>query len=383
MLLESISDDAPCGVDLEYDSDFAKLESLFPGEQETQMGDSVIEAQEPDWNEIINLCESLLEKSKDLNLLVYFCIASLEVRGIFGLSEGIQLLKDIVVRYWDHLYPQLDTDEPEDQRYIERINILDNLSKPFKSFGDDFKMIERVRNLPISDSKQVGQFSLAHILAAKENKPMPNGSAAPTLALIEASFQSTDQSLLLKKLEAADSIIAAIDELDSFLEGAVGAENSVHLENLKNEIEMLQKILNEFVSGTDNTADKNPGKKSSKKPTGSGAEGAVPVSEFPNTFQNAMPASEIGSGSREIRTREDVIQAIDRILAYYPRYEPGSPVPFLLRRARRLVSLDFMQLMGDLAPSAKSDLESLLGSSAKDEKNPENEASKDEGSSSW
>ena len=378
MLLESISDDAPCGVDLEYDADFAQLESLFPGEQETQMGDSIIEAQEPNWDEIINLCEGLLEKSKDLNLLVYFCIASLEVRGISGLSDGVQLLKDIVLRYWEHLYPQLDMDEPEDQRYIERINILDNLSKPFKSFGDDFKMVERVRNSPISDSKQVGRFSLAHILAAKENKPMPNGSTAPTLHLIEASFQSTDRSLLIEKLEAADSIIAAIDELDSFLEGAVGAQNSVHLENLKHEIEMLQKILNEFVSGTNEGSDK----KSLQKPTGNETEGAAPVSEFPNTFQNDMPASGIGSGSGEIRTREDVIQTIDRILAYYPKYEPGSPVPFLLRRARRLVSLDFMQLMGDLAPSAKSDLESLLGSRAEAEENPGNEASEDEGSSS-
>lgn len=378
-LLESISEDAPCGVDLEYDSDFAKLESLFPGEQETQMGDSVIEAQEPNWDEITNLCESLLEKSKDLNLLVYFCIASLEVRGISGLAESVQLLKDIVLRYWEHLYPQLDMDEPEDQRYIERINILDNLSKPFKSFGDDFKMVERVRNLPISDSKQVGRFSLAQILASKENKPMPNGNAAPTLHLIEASFRSTDQSLLLEKLEAANSIIAAIDELESFLEDTVGAQNSVHLENLKNEIEMLQKILSEFSSGTN----ENPDKKSLQKPTGNETEAAAPVSEFSNTFQNTLPASEMRSGSGEIRTREDVIQAIDRILAYYPRYEPGSPVPFLLRRARRLVSLDFMQLMGDLAPSAKSDLESLLGSSAADEDHSENEVSEDEGSSSW
>ena len=55
MLLESISDEAPCGVNLEYDNDFSRLEFLFVGEQETRMGDSVIEAQEPDWEEIVNV----------------------------------------------------------------------------------------------------------------------------------------------------------------------------------------------------------------------------------------------------------------------------------------------------------------------------------------
>lgn len=353
ILIGSISNEAPCGVDLECDSDFARLELLFPGEQEIQMGDSVIEAQEPDWTEITSLCKSLLEKSKDLNLLVYLCVASLEVRGIPGLSESIRLLKDVTIRYWDHMYPQLDMSESEDQRYIERVNLLENLTKPYKSFGDPFKMVERIRNLLISDSKQVGRFSLAHMLAAKENRSMPDGSDAPTLALVEASFKSSDPQLLWEKAKAAEAIIIAIGELDDFLNRKLGTHNGVHLEYLRNEVEMLKKILNEFVPGasvTDNTGERSVGE---SDPVG--------MQSSENVVKSIPQSSGDLSESGEIRTRESIIRNIDRILAYYPKYEPGSPVPLLLRRAKRLVNLGFMQLIGDLSPSTKSDLEKLLG----------------------
>ena len=343
------------------------------------MGDSVIEAQEPDWEEVVGLCESLLKKSIDLNLLVYFCVASLEVRGIQGLSEGIRLLKDSVVRYWDHLYPQLDVNESEDQRYIERMNLLENLSKPFKSFGDPFKMIERIRNLPISDSREVGRFSLAHMIAAREDRPMADGSGPPTLALIRASFKSSDSELLLEKAKASDEIIVAIDELEASLVSTVGAQNSVQLKNLRNEVEMLKNTLNEFVSGADAKADSGSEKSLSEKSIGTESSGKNSTEASSVALQRPEDSSEFG----EIRTRESIIRNIDRILAYYPKYEPGSPVPLLLRRAKRLVNLDFMQLIGDLSPATKSDLEKLLGDESEEKETVEKTASEDKQESSW
>lgn len=373
--MESISDEAPCGVDLEYDNDFARLEFLFLGEQETQMGDSVIEAQEPNWDEIVNLCESLLGKSKDLNLLVYFCVASLEVRGILGLSESIQLLKDMVVRHWDHLYPQLDMDEPEDQRYIGRINLLENLSKPFKSFGDPFKMVERIRNLPISDSKQAGRFSLAHMIAAKENKPMSNGGEPPALKLVEASFQSSDPNLLKETAEVIGVTLAAIGELEAFLVDAIGTQLSANFKNLKNELEMLKKMLGEFVSGTDAEVSDDAGQPPLEEPSEVEPASTAPVGKSTAAPSGAGQTSEVELESVEIRTRERVTHNIDRILAYYQKYEPGSPIPLLLRRAKRLMNLDFEQLVGDLTPSGKSELKVLIGNDSQDEENSENTAS--------
>ena len=66
--------------------------------------------------------------------------------------------------------------------------------------------------------------------------------------------------------------------------------------------------------------------------------------------------------SGEIRTREDVLAALDRILKYYNRYEPSSPLPLLLRRAKRLATKSFMEIMKDLTPDSIPQLQQLAGS---------------------
>ena len=51
-----------------------------------------------------------------------------------------------------------------------------------------------------------------------------------------------------------------------------------------------------------------------------------------------------------IASPRDVEVALDRIIAYYAAYEPSSPLPILLQRAKRLVGADFIKIMKDIAP---------------------------------
>jgi type VI secretion system protein ImpA len=52
---------------------------------------------------------------------------------------------------------------------------------------------------------------------------------------------------------------------------------------------------------------------------------------------------------------------LDKICAYYSRYEPSSPVPLLLQRAKRLVSKDFMEILQDLTPDSVSQAQKICG----------------------
>jgi type VI secretion system protein ImpA len=65
----------------------------------------------------------------------------------------------------------------------------------------------------------------------------------------------------------------------------------------------------------------------------------------------------------EISSREDVLKLIDKICAYYARYEPSSPLPLLLKRCRRLVPMSFKEIVGDLAPDALAKVELITGKS--------------------
>ena len=57
-----------------------------------------------------------------------------------------------------------------------------------------------------------------------------------------------------------------------------------------------------------------------------------------------------GAISGAVKNPNDVIRMLDKILDYYARSEPSSPLPLLLERAKRLVSKDFMTIMRDIAP---------------------------------
>ena len=53
--------------------------------------------------------------------------------------------------------------------------------------------------------------------------------------------------------------------------------------------------------------------------------------------------------------------ALDKIISYYQRHEPSSPVPVLLTRAKRLVSADFLTIMKDMAPQGVDQVRQIGG----------------------
>ncbi|ASW03535.1 hypothetical protein CJU94_35895 (plasmid) [Paraburkholderia aromaticivorans] len=56
-----------------------------------------------------------------------------------------------------------------------------------------------------------------------------------------------------------------------------------------------------------------------------------------------------------------MIRRLDEICEYYARVEPSSPLPVLLKRARRLVGKSFADVLRDIAPGGLSELQVLAG----------------------
>ena len=62
-----------------------------------------------------------------------------------------------------------------------------------------------------------------------------------------------------------------------------------------------------------------------------------------------------------VHSREDAVRAIDEIITYFRDSEPTSPVPLLLGRAKRWVSMDFLAILEDFSPDAAREAEKLRG----------------------
>ena len=56
-----------------------------------------------------------------------------------------------------------------------------------------------------------------------------------------------------------------------------------------------------------------------------------------------------------------MLRSLDKILAYYTRHEPSSPLPVLLTRAKNLVHADFAAIVRNLIPDGMSQFENLRG----------------------
>ncbi|MBS1173145.1 MAG: type secretion system protein TssA, partial [Proteobacteria bacterium] len=54
--------------------------------------------------------------------------------------------------------------------------------------------------------------------------------------------------------------------------------------------------------------------------------------------------------SGEIRSREDAIRLLDKVCAYLDRNEPSNPAPLLIQRAKRLMTMSFVDIIRDMAP---------------------------------
>ena len=78
-----------------------------------------------------------------------------------------------------------------------------------------------------------------------------------------------------------------------------------------------------------------------------------------------MGAAEVVYRERELSSRDDVVAMLDKICDYYAKHEPSSPIPLILQRARRLVTMNFLEIIRDLADKGLPQVEAITGKEPK------------------
>lgn len=322
------ADGDPSGPNLEYDAEFMALERAQQVRPEQVSGDSVKPAQEPDWRDVTERAEILMGRTRDLRVAVALTHALLRTQGLQGFAAGLNVIKGLLEGQWDSVHPQLDADDNNDPTL--RVNSLLNLAA-----ADG--VLKALREVPLVASKTLGRFSLRDIRIASGKQPAPAGVAEPPKQVqIDGAFRDAD----LGELQASAAQIALalenVGAVDKLLVDKVGSQ-APELKPLVLDLTEIKHVLAEQLSA---------------RGVGSaGAEGAT----------GGGDAAKSGGARGEIDSREDVVRQLDRLCEYYRRHEPSSPVPVLLRRAKRLVSKDFMEIIRDLTPGGVAEAELLRG----------------------
>ena len=324
-LFEPLSEDHPSGSDLEYDATFLEMLAAAEAKPERQMGDSVIEAEEPEWKVVKSKALEVCERTKDIRALILLANAASHTDGFGAMRDVLQALQQVLVDFWPTVHPQLD---PDDQDPMMRANAAAALADPDG-------LIKTLREIPLVESKVVGRFSMRDIEVAESGR---GDADAPSPDLIAAAFMDVDVEALQETEAALDGAHEASVNIDARLTEEMGGQAP----DLRPLMEAISATLQELRSrlsmrGVGEDADSEGG--------------------------DAGEGGGSGGHSSGVNSRQDVVRHIDLICDYYRRVEPSSPVPVLLERARRLVDMSFLDVVRDLLPSGLDQAQQFEGQS--------------------
>ncbi|MDC7816726.1 type VI secretion system protein TssA [Pseudomonas sp. BLCC-B112] len=331
MLLAAISATSPCGEDLEYDAEFLHLERAAQGQPERSMGDSILPAEPPDWRSVQQQSLDLLARSKDLRITHFLLQSTLALEGLPGLATSLDLINGLLRDYWAELHPRLDADDDNDPTV--RINALAGLAAD--------STIGLLREAILTRSRTFGPVSVRAALNAAGLQHFSGESLGSDH--LAGALQDSDPEHLEAIRHALSSARSAAESIEKQVSEQVGSASGVDLSALKQPLRLALQVLGQHAPQT------------SESPVDEPAE--APANEAGNA--PVAPAATRISG--EINSREDVLHSLDRLLAYYSRHEPSSPLPVLLNRAKNLVNADFAAIVRNLIPDGMSQFENLRG----------------------
>lgn len=335
VLLESKGDDAPSGANLEYDPAFTEMELAAQPGEESVVGNERIEATDPDYREVQKKALEVLARSHDLRAAVFLGDALLHSEGLTGFADATTYIRGCLENFWESCHPELDEDDGDPTM---RINAIQDLCGQPDGMAGPSPVYRSVRRAPLSESRGFGRFSYRDIEVAEGLITAPaDMEHVPDTATIGAAFQDSDADVVRERLAAIETASENLRAISAVFDEQTPGQGP-DLGALIKLLQQIAKRVREYGElGTDAAADGG----AEEAEAGSGAA-AEPAAAGGARAAPAAPGA--------INSPADVSNALDRIISYYRRAEPSSPLPLLLERCKRLVGADFLTIMNDMAP---------------------------------
>jgi type VI secretion system protein ImpA len=334
-LLNEVSAEAPCGGYLEYDPAYLELAKNIVGKIEDPITGE--KAQPPNWRDIQKQSLALLQRSKDLQVVLYLLRSLIHLDGVEGFRDGLALLEGLLVKYWENIHPALDPDDGFDP--TARVNIIEELSH--------FETVLRPLTLvPLVDSKALGRFCLRDVHIATDKMDVPEGVTKPDINIIKAAFLDITPETMTASYQALNESANLLKQLDNLVTDKVGIGNGPDLSAAQALLKEMMHVFDQYAPAGFTTGE-------------SVADDIGDAGGQQASNTSSVVRQQAGVGA--INTRQDVLKTLDLLCKYYADHEPSSPVPILLQRAKHLVTSDFMQIVQNLLPDAVSQLEFFKG----------------------
>ena len=325
-----------CGDNLEYDADFLSLQQSVVEKPEQQFGDTIIQAQTPDWTQVEKKAAELCERTCDLRVLAALTWAWTERRGIIGYAEGAGLVEAVLRAHWNSVFPLLVDDDYEDP--LPRMNAL-------VAFTDMQGVARSLRSSLLLTGPH-GQMTLRDaetVLDGSKPELYPGGRLRLQEVLNQARMNEAPEIVAL--FSAHNSLQGIRDVVASYLGNEWIPDFSALLRSLGQVIHAMEEVAADEAGNEVNQE---------KEQVADAENGFSPEADLPSV-ERVVSWKQV-----QIKTRDDAILALEKVCSYFTVNEPSHPAPFLLRRVQQTIPMNFHEILHNLMPSGAEQFEAWM-----------------------
>jgi type VI secretion system protein ImpA len=324
-LLAPISADKPAGESVQYSGVYDEIREARRSDDSLNQGEWKRETKVPYWDEVIEISvRTLGTKTKDLQIAAWLTEALVKMHGFAGLRDGLKVIQGFHEQFWEGLFPEQDEGDLEARAnaisWLERqcATAVKQVPITGRSTGIEctFNDLEDANSFNVGPDVESSVAAERRKRAAEENKitseEWMKAKESTPRAFYEIIFADINQSW---------ETFAALDRLvdERFQRQTPG------MGSLKNSLDQVRSAVEKIVK-----------EKRELEPD--------PISEQPGPMVDPINADVSangdgtgGSGARgvsgPIRTRQDAVNRLKEVAAFFRQTEPQSPVSYLVERA--------------------------------------------------
>lgn len=339
-LIEPISADNAVGTDIRLDSsptsDYSQIrdarKSARAAERSTIFDGNSTEADEQ-WRTILQMAPVILRtRAKDLEVACWYTEALVRKAGFQGLRDGFSLIRQLIEKFWDDLYPQ-----PDEDGFVTRVAALTGLNGE----GAEGVLIAPMRNVPITEGTHPGPFNYWQYKQALDAQRMADEQGRTDLIAkngfsMDDIQKAVDQSSQAFYLDLRDDVKDALDEykrIGHLLDEQCGIHDSPPASNINNTLtDMLGAIVH--IARL-----KLPQPGSEEQMGSEDTAGTQSVSDF---------------ATGPVTSRDDAFRQLAQISLFFRRTEPHSPISYILEKAVKWGNMSLDELIQELIPDSSS-----------------------------
>ena len=319
-LLTPIAGENPAGADLRYDPVYDKIKDARREDDILPQGDWETERKVADHQLVIKLAGDLLAtKTKDLQVAVWLTEALLKREGYGGLRDGLTVVRELLVQFWDTLYPELEDGDAE-----LRAGPLEWLATkldiplrmvPLNRAGHTYLQYLESRNVPTETVAENDRDKRSQRETAIEEGKLPPEA-------FDRSFEETPKAFYKQLAADIAGAIAAVDALSATADERLGSDAPSY-RGLRGTLEEVQRAAKTLLQ-----------QKLELDPDPPELE-VAPEGEGDGTAAAGEGAAAGGALTAEPVSAEDAAGRVVGAARWLRRASPGNPAPYLMLRGLR------------------------------------------------